>query len=184
MKTTKILFTLLAITFSLASCTSSDEPIDGALSSLVNSNTNNPTATNVAGTYLLTAFNTSVPTDLNNDGRASTNQMSETSCFNSSLLVLNTNGTFTSNNKGIDIDLTVTPNAITCFTDPNTTGTYTVNNNVLTTRYTENGVVYNDVFTISGNTLTSVLNNGTIVGLTAGNPVYLTSNITIIYTKI
>lgn len=183
MKISKILFTLLAISFSLGSCTTSDEPIDSALNGLVNTNTNN-TTTSVVGTYLLTAFNTSVPTDLNNDQNASTNQMSETTCFNASLLVLNTNRTFTSNNKGIDIDLTVTPNTITCFTDPNTTGTYTVNNNVLTTTYTENGVVYNDVFTISGNTLTSFLNNGTIVGLTAGNPVYLTSNITIIYTKI
>ena len=80
----------------------SDEPVDSVLAAqLAEYNSSNQVSTgggstsSVVGTYLLTAFNTSIPTDLNGDGTASTNQMSETSCFNNSLFVLNSNNTFT-----------------------------------------------------------------------------------------
>ena len=49
----------------------------------------------VVGTYRLTAFNTTPPTDLNGDGTSSTNQMNEVTCFNNSLIILNSNGTYT-----------------------------------------------------------------------------------------
>lgn len=137
----------------------------------------------IAGTYILTAFNTSVPTDLNGDGTNSTNQMNETTCFNNSLFILNSNNTFTANSKGIDIDITSTPNTLTCFTDPDTTGTWSLSGNILTTTYVESGVTYNDQFTVVGNTLVFNEPSGQIVGMASGNPVYLTSSIALVYSK-
>ena len=52
----------------------------------------------------MTAFNSSIPTDLNGDGSASTNQMNETNCFNGSFITLNSNNTFVADSKGIDIN--------------------------------------------------------------------------------
>ena len=170
------------------------EPIDPVLADQLaqnnssNNNNNNGGGSNggntsVAGTYLLTAFNTSVPTDLNGDGTSSINQMSETTCFNNSTFILNSNNTFSATAGGIDIDLSVTPNVLTCFTDPSTNGTWTLNGNQLTTNYMEGGVSYNDVFTVVGNTLIITKQNGEVVGMANGNPVFLTSDITAIYSK-
>lgn len=137
----------------------------------------------VAGSYLLTAFNTSVPTDLNGNGTASTNQMSETACFNNSFITLNTNNTFTADSKGIEIDLSVTPNISTCFTDPDYTGTWALNSNILTLTFLDGTTTVNENYTVVGNTLVNTVNNGQIVGSSGGNPIYVTSNITIIYSK-
>lgn len=177
---------LFAISFFFVSC--DNEVVDPILkaqaaAAAANENNNSASTAIVAGTYLLTAFNTSVPTDLNGDGTSSTNQMTETSCFNNSLLTLNANNTFTANSKGIDIDLTANPNVITCFSDPDTTGTWSINGNVVVTTYVEAGVTYNDYFTVVGNTLILSENNGEIVGTAGGNPVFLTSNIAIVYSK-
>ena len=167
------------------------EPIDPVLADQLaqnNSSNNNGGGSNggntsIAGTYLLTAFNTSVPTDLNGDGTASINQMSETTCFNNSTFILNSNNTFIATGGGIDIDLSVTPNVLTCFTDPSTNGTWTLNGNQLTTSYMEGGVSYTDIFTVVGNTLIITEQNGEVVGMANGNPVFLTSDITAIYSK-
>lgn len=148
-----------------------------------NTVTNPPVTTSIVGTYLLTAFNTSIPTDLNGDGASSINQINETTCFNNSLLTLNANGTFTANSKGIDIDLTVTPNIITCSTDPDISGTWVLTGNILKTTYIESGVTNVDEFTVIGNTLSITANNGEIVGTANGSPVFLTADITIIFTK-
>lgn len=181
MKSFKILSIIALFSIAFTSCTSSDEPVEAAALNQIN--TGGTTTVSVVGTYKMTAFNTSVPTDLNNDGTSSINQMNETTCFNNSLLVLNANNTFIANSKGVDINTLATPNTITCLSDPDTVGTYTVTGNVLTTTYIENGVTYHDTVTISGNTIVSTTNNGSIVGLSGGNPVYLTATITIIYTK-
>ncbi len=181
MKNFKIFSIIVLFSLAITSCTISDEPLDAVLSSQINTGGTIPTS--IVGTYKMTAFNTSVPTDLNNDGISSTNQMNETICFDNTLLVLNSNNTFTANTKGVDINTTTIPNTMTCLFEPDTVGTYTVTGNVLTTTYIENGVTYHDTVTISGNTIVSTTNNGSIVGLSGGNPVYLTATITIIYTK-
>lgn len=147
----------------------------------------------VAGTYKLTAFNTSVPTDLNNDGTASTNQLTETNCFNDMFLVLNANNTFVSDSKGTEIAIEVdgatgeVVETIGCFTDPDVTGTWSLNGNVLSLTYTDSdtGEQITDNFNVVGNTLVATINDGEVVGTetTTGAPVYLTSDITIIYTK-
>ena len=144
-----------------------------------------PPPTGIAGTYLLTAFNSSVPTDLNNDGTASTNQLNETTCFDNMLLTLNANNTFTANSKGVEIVFNGTVDEISCFTDPNYTGTWVLNGTILSITYTDEGVEYTDEYTVNGNTLTATISDGEVVGTetTTGEPVYLTTDLTIIYTK-
>jgi hypothetical protein len=142
---------------------------------------NNNTNVTLPGSYLLTAFNTSVPTDLNGDGTNSTNQLSETSCLNGSFLTINANNTFTADSKGIEININGTQ--IDCFEDPDITGTWTLNGSQLSLSYVDLGTPYTDVFTVSGNTLTYTVQDGEVVGSANGNPVYLTSDITFIYTK-
>lgn len=186
------IFTIILAAFSFVSC--DNEPLDPVLVAQINANNGSNggsgggsgggvTPTNIAGSYILTAFNTSVPTDLNGDGTASTNQVTETTCLNNSLFVINSNNTFTADAKGIDIDLTTTPNVLTCFTDPDITGTWTLVGNILKTTYVEGGITYNDEFTVIGNTLVLTVNDGEVVGTAAGAPVFLTSDITIIYSK-
>lgn len=152
-----------------------------------NSVTTPPTPTpGIAGTYLLTNFNTSVPTDLNGDGTASTNQINETSCLANSILTLNANNTFSSDSKGIDIglDLNTGVSTIECYDDPPITGTWSLSGNQLTFTYIDEGVPTSDVFTVSGNTLSYTVQSGQVVGTASGGePVYLTSDITLIYTK-
>ena len=187
-KSFSLAFSTVALLFVFNSC--NVEPIDPVLAEQLSNNNNNNGGggsnggnSGIAGTYLLTAFNTSVPTDLNGDGTASINQMSETTCFNNSTFILNSNNTFTATGGGIDIDLSVTPNVLTCFTDPSTNGTWTLNGNQLTTSYMEGGVSYTDIFTVVGNTLIITEQNGEVVGMANGNPVFLTSDITAIYSK-
>ncbi|HLP65296.1 lipocalin family protein [Flavobacterium sp.] len=145
--------------------------------SFSNTTTNN---TSVNGTYKLTAFNTSIPTDLNGDGTSVTNQLNETTCLNDMFLTLNANNTFTADSKGVEITIN---NVIGCFTDPDITGTWSVTGNVLTLTYVDAGDTYNDSYTINGNTLSLTVQDGTVVGTAGGNPVELTCDITIVYTK-
>lgn len=184
----KISFVLLSLfAFLVISC--ENEPIDPALAEIINNQGGNNggnnggggnTGNSIAGTYILTAFNSSVPTDLNNDGTTSVNQMTESSCFNNMLMTLNNNGTFSADTKGVEIDIN---NQIACFVDPDISGSWSLQGNTLTLSYIEGGVPYVDVFTVVGNTLVMVVPNGEVVGTASGAPVYLTSTITLIYTK-
>ncbi len=137
----------------------------------------------IAGSYILTSFNSSVPTDINGDNTTSTNLLNETNCFNNMLLVLNANNTFTADAKGIDINLEGT--GYECFVDPDLAGSWSLSGNQLTLTYVEDNETFTDVFTVSGNTLTFSVLNGSVVGneQITGVPVYLTSDLTIIYTK-
>ena len=175
MKTIKFSAAVLSLItfFSISSC--NIEPLDSDLLG----NVINPTS--VAGTYRMTAFNTGIPTDLNNDGSSSTNQMLETTCFNNSLIVINPDGTFRATSKGVDISSSST---LTCFSDPDYLGTWTLNGTVLKLTYIDSGVVVNELFSVSANTLIYSVPLGQIVGTTATNvPVFLNSSYNIIYTR-
>ena len=187
---------LIAFILIFTSC--SDEPIDSVLAAQLNAynastagatntgGTNTGTITNssVVGIYLLTAFNTSIPTDLNSDGTASTNQLSETNCYNNMLLTLNSNNTFVANSKGIDIVSNGTTETMSCFTDPDDTGTWSLVGNTLTLTTAATPPVV-ETYTVSGNTISATANNGQVVGYdtVTHSPAYLTCNITIVYTK-
>lgn len=174
MKPIKRIFSLIAISFILNSC--SNEPIDPAIDI--------SSSSSVTGTYYMTAFNSSIPTDLNGDGTASTNQMNETNCFNGSFITLNSNYTFIADSKGLDINVDGATSTIECFDEGEITGTWTLSGNQLSITYLDGGTEYTDIATLSGNTITSIVENGEVVGTTSGGePVYLTSNLQIIFTK-
>lgn len=173
---------LLAVVM-MASC--NDEPIDPALLDAINNpnDQNNPIP--VTGTYVMTAFNTSVPVDLNNDGVSNNNHMLETNCYNNSFLVLNNNNTFTATGKGVEIETDSATNTTTiaCYDDGVTAGTWTLSGNNVSFNYVFDGETFSDTFVRSGNTLTYTIQGGEVVGTANGQPVYLTTNIEIIYTK-
>jgi len=181
----------IAFLFIFNSC--NVEPVDSVLSLQLAQNNSTGTGgtgggivspTSIEGTYLLTAFNTSVPTDLNNDGTASVNQLSETSCYNNMLLTLNADHTFVANSKGVDIVANGSTQTMSCFSDPDDTGAWSLSGNTLTLTILGNPTT-TETFTVSGNTLSATAQNGQAVGYDTVThaPAYLTCNITIIYTK-
>jgi hypothetical protein len=174
--TIKISVLFLTTFFALCSCTTDTEVIDPAI---------NVNAGGVTGTYAMTAYNTTIPTDLNNDGNTSVNQMLETSCFNGNLIVINSNNTFTATSKGVEISVLGTTSTIGCFSDSNINGTWTMVGNVLKLTYTLETIVYTDEYVYSGNNkLTYTDGQGEIVATTATDqPVYLSSKIDVIYSK-
>lgn len=174
MKTIQSFFALLFISAIASSC--SVEPIDPAIDISITGS--------ITGTYYMTAFNSSIPTDLNGDGTNSINQMNETPCFNGSFITLNDDATFTANGKGIEIDFTGSTTTTTCFDDGIISGTWALVGNQLSITYMDQGVQYTDVAILSGNTIVSTVENGEVVGTTStGEPVYLTSNLQVVYTK-
>lgn len=143
-----------------------------------------PPPSGIVGTYLMTAFNISEPQDLNGDGTTSINQMNETSCFNNNTLIINSDNTFSSTSKGLDINIDGPVAILECYTDPTITGTWSQNGNNVTFTYVDGGQTYTDIFVLTGNTLTMTIPDGEVVGsASGGEPVYLTADISVIYTK-
>lgn len=196
MKKINLVLSVFAIIF-FAAC-SDVEPLDPTLLTNAGGNSGGNTGgggsgggsgsggsgTIIAGTYLMTAFNSSVPVDIDFNGSSSANLMSETDCLDNNFLVLNLNNTFSATSNGIDIIFDGVNDTIECFNDPNITGTWSLNGSALTLTYTFDNDVYSDVYNVSGNSLTHTISNGEVVGTTStGEPVYITANISIIYTK-
>lgn len=145
---------------------------------------NNGSSGSISGTYKLTAFNISVAQDLNGDGTASINQMSETACFNNSFMSLNENNTFVYDDKGVEITSDGMNDIIDCYDDGDVTGTWSVSGNTLTLNYSFGGSSITDTYTVSGSTITIAVPDGDVVGTTsAGDPVYVTADIHAVYTK-
>jgi hypothetical protein len=125
-----------------------------------------------------------VATDLNNDGTASINQMTETQCYNNNVLTINSNNTFSVTSKGVKIANQQTTPTIECFTDPVITGTWASSNNTVTLTYVKSGVTVTQAYILVGNTLSYKKSKVEIVATTSnGTPVYLTSDIEVIYSK-
>ena len=142
----------------------------------------------IVGNYLLTSFTSSEPTDINADGTSSNNILSETVCFNDMHLILNSNNTFVAESKGADIQIEVINNVETqvigCFVDPDEDGTWVLNGNILTLSFPGSTDTIEYIYNSANNTLSATENDGAIVGMTSQDePIYLTTNLTIIYTK-
>ena len=156
------------------------EPIDSAIN--IDDFGTNQSA--VVGTYVLTAFNTSIPTDLNNDGVASTNQITETTCFTGSKITLNSNNTFAFIFNEIEILSDGTSDVLNCSINPEITGTWTLNGNALALTAPFEGVSQTLNATISNNTISWTENDVEIVATTSSNePIYLFANLVVIFTK-
>ncbi len=142
-------------------------------------------AVNPEGTYVLTAFNTSVPTDLNGDGKKSIDQMTETVCFKDLFLTLKANNTYELNDKGVGIENDGVNETIACYNDGDTFGKWSLdgNNRVVMTPFDGQDEVPFSLL-VEGNTLKETVADGDVVGTTtAGDPVYLASKIELVYTK-
>jgi len=138
MKNLRIL-AMAALAITLGSCSSDD-----------NSDNNSGS---IEGTYELREFNTSAATDFNQDGTSSTNQMSETNCYNDSQLTFRSDNTFT-----YEIAyLSVNADASSSCTSYEVDGTWSATNNTLTATYENlegDDVVVNFARTDDGRTLT------------------------------
>ncbi|WP_296147399.1 lipocalin family protein [uncultured Flavobacterium sp.] len=138
MKNLRIL-AMAALAITLGSCSSDD-----------NSDNNSGS---IEGTYELREFNTSTATDFNRDGTSSTNQMSETECYNDAQLTFRSDNTFT-----YEIAyLSVNSDASSTCTSYEVDGTWTATNNTLTATYENlegDDVVVNFARTDDGRTLT------------------------------
>ena len=114
--------------------------------------------TTVFGTYELVTYNTSPSTDINGDGTESENQALESNCHNEFSITLNEDGTsnviYTFLELEIDSNDMETQN-IECDVTNERSGTFTVENDILTLQYDFDGIPEQTLFTIEGNTITS-----------------------------
>ncbi len=167
---TKI-FALFTIGSLLLSCSSDDDNSAGEAT--------------ITGTYHLTAFNIGEPQDLNGDGTSSTNQLDEVNCFDDSFVTLNEDHTFSADGNGLDIVLNSEGNAssVECTDFGVYTGNWSRSGNTITLTYMDGTEQVSDQLTVSNNTLRHTINNGAVVGMFEGNPVYVNTDIELIYTK-
>jgi Lipocalin-like domain len=135
----------------------------------------------VIGNYRLTAYNTSIPTDLNGNGTASVNQMLETTCFSNSSLTVNANGTFSVLDNYVDITTSGVP-ALTCATN-NDSGTWTFAGNILTLTSTVGSVTQVQTGVFSGTVLTINVQDTEFINIVGGIPDYVDGNIQLVFTK-
>jgi hypothetical protein len=99
-------------------------------------------------------------------------------------LTINSNNTFSVTSKGVKIANQQTTPTIECFTDPVITGTWASSNNTVTLTYVKSGVTVTQAYILVGNTLSYKKSKVEIVATTSnGTPVYLTSDIEVIYSK-
>ncbi len=133
----------------------------------------------ITGNYKLTAYNTSIPTNLDGNNTTSTNQLNETNCYNNTFLTLSANNTFVLNDKGV----TIINSAITCFTGTNFTGTWLLDGDTLTLTYDDNGTTVYEFFIVAGTTLSQTDTNIDVITTDSGNPLYISCDVTEVYTK-
>lgn len=135
-------------------------------------------------TYQLTAYNTATPTDLNGDGTASVNQMTEINCFNANSVTIKSDNTFTAQQNGVYVETETTPATAVCYEIPAITGTYTIENGVITMNYIYEGVAQEQQYVMDDTSLRSTYTDDFIVSKDdTGAAVYITTELTIIYTK-
>lgn len=159
----KLFFALTFII--LTSC--SVEPVD----SVLNGNGNTYLESRILGSYVLTEYNTSDPTNLNGDLIVSSNQMQEASCFNNNTLKINATHTFSFTTKGINVTQSVTLQSVECKDDLSVSGTWVLSGNILTLSYTFQGVAFIKQFmfdfTTYQRTLTSEITTAAILSVDA-----------------
>ncbi len=114
--------------------------------------------TRIFGRYELVSYNTSPATDINGDGTESENQALESNCHNNFFITLNEDGTsnvsYTFLAPERDSNGMQTKN-IGCDVTNDRSGTFTVEDNILTLQYDFDGIPEQTLFTIDGNTITS-----------------------------
>lgn len=143
-----------------------------------------PDQSKFIGNYRMTAYNTSIPTDLDLDGNSSVNQMDETTCYDFNSLVLNEDNTFVYDVKGVEIVSDGMTDSFNCFSKSQISGTWILSGNKIIVEYTVNNSQKSEQFIISGNTLQKSFNNIDIVASSnSKKPIYINGGVTVVYTK-
>ena len=130
----------------------------------------NNSGNGIIGTYKITDYITDTATDLDGDGTSHVNQMLETSCLNNTYLYINSDHTFTANSKGVEL----LSNSLSCYTDSDYSGTWSLIGNTLTLSYTDAGSVIQDDLLVSSNILerleikSYIVRNGSTYSLESG----------------
>ena len=155
-----------------ASCSDDD---DG------NNNGNN-NLRDMAGTYRMSSWNVPTAIDYDDDGDSSTNMMTESTCYNNTVMTLNEDGTYTSTYNSVGINNGVS----SCAQSQVTSGTWTRNGNNLTATTTYGGSGTNSwTWNQQANTVTRSLTNSQYpsINSTTGDFEYATGNISQVYTR-
>jgi len=140
----KILTILSLAMITLNSCSSDDENPE--------SNQNS-----IFGTYELISYNTNPSTDINNDGTESENQALESDCHKGFFITLNEDGTSAVKYTFLELETDsngIETQTIECFISDRS-GTFTVENNILTLSYQSDGITEKSIFNIDGNKITA-----------------------------
>lgn len=177
----KKLFVLAAAAFLTLSCSDDDS--------------NPTTSASVEGTWKLTAFNVNEAVDINDDGTASVDFISETGCYNNSNIVFSGNNVATLSIQELDIELDLVIGtedsyeySIDCVDATPEVATYSVSGNSVsvTSTYVEDGVTETEtiVMTKSNNTLTVTIPAFTSVPTEEnGDIIYTFVGATLVFTK-
>lgn len=142
-----------------------------------------------SSTFKLTSLNSSVQTDLNQDGTPSISQLSETTCFDNMVITLRSDHTFSASSKGVYLNEEVSPATVDCYNDADYTGTWSQTNDEVTLHYVDTSVTpnetYDDVYNISsdGRTLSVIATGVDYLNYSGGAYVPLTTDLEFIYTK-
>lgn len=170
---------LLVAFFSIVSC---DEKVEPAEQSLIDPIEEPEVA--VQGIYKMSAYYTTLATNLNGDNVSSRNQMTETICFNENYLELKANNSFTLTTNGPEIVPVENASSILeCKVGTVISGTWTLEDNVLTLSYTMNSQQYDDAVLVSNEVISYPLVNQEIVTTENGEFVTATSAVEMIFTK-
>lgn len=135
----------------------------------------------IAGTYRMTAFNVPTAIDYDEDGDSSVNMMTESNCYNNTVMTINQNGTYTSTYNSVGINAGVS----SCAAAQVSSGTWTRNGNTFTTTATNGGTGTNTwTWNANANTLTRTQANAQYPSIDpdTGDYVYGTGNVSYVYT--
>lgn len=176
----KLVFSLLAIfTLVFTSCSSDDD--------------NNNNSTTVEGTWKLTAWSVEDAIDINNDGTANTNLLTEMNCYNNENLVFSGSNVVTyvgDSYADITFDIDASTNAYTytvdCVSESQVDpATYTRNGSVLVITFDDDeGEEDSLVATINGNTISFVVEDGYYAEEnSASGSVFVEQDLTYVFTK-
>lgn len=170
MKRFSILLLAVAGCMATVSCSSDDD-----------ANNNNDPNADIVGTYRMTAQNSPVAIDYDGNGTSSANMMTESNCYNNTVMTINADGTYTSTYNGINIS----NGESTCASSQVTSGTWQRSGNTLTATTTNGGTGTNSwTWSAANGTMSRMAANAQYpsINSTTGDFEYATGNVNYTYT--
>jgi hypothetical protein len=176
MKNFRLLMIAVAGCLAFTSCSDDDND--------TNMNNGNQNA-DLTGTYRMTSWNAPMGADFNGDGVSGTNMMTESNCYNNSMMTVNNDGTYTMTYNTMNIN----SGTSSCGTET-TAGTWTRNGNAFATSHMSGGQSMNTNYNFAsgtgmgGTTLSRSMNNVQYPSMDMdGNMMYGTGNVNMVMTR-